>query len=546
MYKYDANDALLVKQRVKQFRDQTQRFIDGKLSDDVFLQLRLRNGLYIQKHAPMLRIAIPYGTLTSEQLRKLAEITDTYDKGYGHFTTRQNLQINWPQLEQVPDILEDLATVEMHAIQTSGNCIRNITTDPLAGINDEEVTDPRPYCELIRQWSTLHPEFYYLPRKFKIAVTATENDRAVVRSHDIGLIIVKNNNDELGFKVLVGGGLGRTPVVGQVINEFVPEKVILSYLEAILRVYNLHGRRDNMYKARIKILVKSMGLEEFKLQVEKVWRKLKDKADLILSESKINKFKEFFISQYPAEKEISADEIAQNSDFAKWYKHNTLPHKYTGFRVAYISLKHPDNVPGDINSANMRLVADIADKYGKGVIRTVADQNLLIECKQTDLFTIWQTLKDAGLAYPNIDTPANIICCPGLDLCSLANAYTVNIAQNLNKALSNLEELYKYGKVTIKMSGCMNACAHHHIANIGILGVDKKGESFYQIVLGGCDEGGVTKLGQNLGKAIPREDIVAKIKIVLDVYANKRLINESFIKTYERLGVAVFKEAVYG
>ncbi|MEQ1560918.1 MAG: nitrite/sulfite reductase, partial [Methyloglobulus sp.] len=482
MYQYNEIDQKLVDERVAQFRRQTERFLKGELSEDQFRPLRLRNGLYIQTHAPMLRIAGPYGLLNTNQFRMLAHIARKYDKGYCHFTTRQNIQFNWPKLEEVPDILSDLATVQMHAIQTSGNCMRNTTSDHLAGVCVDEIEDPRPYCEIIRQWTTLHPEFDYLPRKFKIAVSGALHDRAATQLHDIGVHIVKNEAGELGFRILVGGGLGRTPVIGQVIKPYLERKYLLSYLEAILRIYNLYGRRDNKYKARIKILVKETGMEEFSRQVEEEWQHTKD--TLILTDERINAIKAHF-SPPPYDKNAGADtnfapNLNENPAFATWYKHNTADHKIAGYRAVFLSLKAPDVAPGDMTDTQLDAVADLADRYTFSQIRVTHRQNLVFaDVKQADLFTLWQQLDQLRLATPNIGTVTDMICCPGLDFCSLANAGSIGIAKEINQALDDMDYIHDIGELKINMSGCMNGCAHQSVGHIGILGVDKKGTEWY-------------------------------------------------------------------
>lgn len=557
MYQYSYADQKLVDERVAQFRDQTQRFLAGQLPEEQFLPLRLQNGLYIQRHAPMLRIAIPYGLMSSEQLRTLAKIARDYDKGYGHFTTRTNLQLNWVKLEQVPDILATLAKSQMHAIQTSGNCIRNTTTDPYAGIHDQEVADPRPYCEIIRQWSTFHPEFAFLPRKFKIAVIGSRSDRAATQVHDIGLHLIQKG-DELGFEVLVGGGLGRTPIIGKVIKDFLPRQHLLSYLDAILRVYNLYGRRDNKYKARIKILVESLGADVFAQKVEEIWQPLKD-GDLTLSQAHFAKAESYF-SQPDYEKIdlLAAQNQLQNAfedvNFKNWYDHNTVAHKVSGYRAVIVSLKAGviDGVyvpAGDIRDEQMFALADLADTYSLGEIRATHQQNLVLsDVKMTDLYELWQKLSKLNLARANIGTLTDMIVCPGFDYCALANATTHNIAKAIEEKFDNLDYLYDLGDIRLNMSGCMNACAHHHVGDIGILGVDKKGEHWYQISLGG-NSGENAKLGQILGRAVAADQVADTIAIIADVYKQARIEQADHIETFaqvvERVGLAPFKAAVY-
>lgn len=561
MYQYNYADQTLVEERVAQFRDQTERFLAGELPEEQFLPLRLQNGLYIQRYAPMLRIAVPYGLLATYQLRKLAEITRKYDKGYGHFTTRTNMQLNWPKLEEVPDILAELASVQMHSIQTSGNCIRNTTTDPYAGIHKEEIADPRPYCEIIRQWSTFHPEFAFLPRKFKIAVIGTANDRAATQVHDIGLHLKKNDAGELGFEVIVGGGLGRTPVIGKVINTFLPRQHLLSYLDAILRVYNLHGRRDNKFKARIKILVDSMGGPAFAKLVDAEWEARTKDGPLTLTDANFDKASSYFTEpdyltfdalqvQSDLQQQLDADK-----DFANWYQQNTVAHKVAGYRAVVISLKaglvDGKYVPsGNISAAQMDALADLADEHSFGELRGTYQQNLVFADVQTNrLYELWQLLSALHLARPNINTLTDMIVCPGWDFCSLANATTHNIAEQIEKQFDDLDYLYDLGEIRLNMSGCMNACAHHHTGDIGILGVDKKGEYWYQISLGG-NSSNDAKIGKILGKAVPTEAVATTIQKIIDVYLEQRVTNdndvEGFGELVDRIGIAPFKEKVYG
>ena len=544
MYRYDTTDKALVLERVAQFRDQTQRFLNGALSDDEFRHLRLRNGLYIQRHAPMLRVAIPYGLLSSVQLRTLARIARDYDRGYGHFTTRQNIQYNWPKLQQVPDILAELAEVEMHAIQTSGNCIRNVTSDHLAGIAPEELEDPRPWCEIIRQWSTFHPEFTYLPRKFKIAVTGAPQDRAASLVHDVGVHIVRGPNGEQGFEILAGGGLGRTPIIGQVVRSFLPREHLLSYLEAILRVYNLEGRRDNLTKARIKILVRSLGIEEFTRRVEAEWALLRD-GGLRVDEAQIARMRSYFNPPAYLELPNIAPDAGKEAAFRAWYRYNTAAHKIPGYRAVFISLKKPGVPPGDATDAQMDLIADLADRFSFGEIRVTHTQNLLLaDVEQSKAFALWRALDGAGLATPNIGTLTDIICCPGLDFCSLANAGSIDVAKLINEQFDNYDYIYDLGEIDIKMSGCMNACGHHHVGNIGILGVDKGGEEWYQITIGGA-AGADASLGTVIGPSVPKAQVAETIERLLEVFVEQRQPEERFLDAVRRIGVKPFKERVY-
>jgi sulfite reductase (NADPH) hemoprotein beta-component len=547
MYQYNEIDQKLVDERVAQFRRQTERFLKGELSEDQFRPLRLKNGLYIQIHAPMLRIAGPYGLLNTKQFRKLAHIARTYDKNYCHFTTRQNIQFNWPKLEEVPDILAELASVQMHAIQTSGNCMRNTTSDHLAGVCVDEIEDPRPYCEIIRQWTTLHPEFDYLPRKFKIAVSGALHDRAATQLHDIGLHLVKNEAGVVGFKVLVGGGLGRTPVIGQVIKPYLEKKYLLSYLEAILRIYNLYGRRDNKYKARIKILVKETGLAEFSRQVEEEWEYTKD--TLVLTEERIDSVKAHFTPPpYDEVAELDESFAVHHNDnpaFATWYKHNTVGHKTPGYRAVFLSLKAPDVPPGDMTDAQLDAVADLADRYNFGEIRITHRQNLVFaDIKQADLFALWQQLDHLKLATPNIGTVTDMICCPGLDFCSLANAGSIGVAKEINEALDDMDYIHDIGDLKINMSGCMNGCAHQSVGHIGILGVDKKGTEWYQLTLGGSSDNEAA-LGERLGPAVAKNEVTKAITTILDVYVKQRQEEESFLDMVKRVGIEPFKDKVY-
>ena len=544
MYRYDSLDHTLVAERVAQFRDQTRRFLAGELSEDEFKPLRLRNGLYIQTHAPMLRVAVPYGLLSTRQLRMLAHLARRYDRGYGHFTTRQNIQYNWPKLEDVPDMLADLATVEMHAIQTSGNCIRNVTADHFAGIAPDELDDPRPYCEIIRQWSTLHPEFNYLPRKFKIAVTGSPADRAASQVHDIGLHLRRGPGGQIGFEVLVGGGLGRTPIIGKVIRDYLPREHLLSYLEAILRVYNREGRRDNLYKARIKILVKAKGEAAFREAVEQEWLQIRDSA-LRLTEAEIERMRTFF-RPLPYERLPDIDPTAgREPAFVAWYRHNTRAHKVPGYRAVVVSLKTPGIAPGDMTDAQMDGLADLADRISSGQVRSTHDQNLVLgEVRQQDLYETWQGLAALGLATANIGTLADMICCPGLDFCSLANASSISIAHQITERFADIDYLYDLGPLEIKMSGCMNACGHHHVGHIGILGVDKHGEEWYQITIGGSAST-ESALGEVIGPSVAKAEVANTLATLLDVYVGLRQEEETFLQVVRRVGVDPFRERVY-
>jgi sulfite reductase (NADPH) hemoprotein beta-component len=548
MYIYDQYDQQIVNDRVAQFRDQTQRYLNGELSEDEFRPLRLQNGLYIQRYAPMLRVAVPYGMLSSKQMRMLAHIARHYDKGYGHISTRQNIQYNWPLLEEVPDILADLASVEMHAIQTSGNCIRNVTSDQFAGVAPDEAEDPRPYCEIIRQWSTFHPEFAYLPRKFKIAVCASEADRAAVHTHDIGLFIVKNEQGEIGFQVLAGGGQGRTPAIGSVIREFLPKLDLLTYLEAILRVYNRYGRRDNKHKARIKILVKALGAEVFASKVDAEWAHIKNNNST-LTQAEIDRVSAFFTE--PAYEQLAADDsaydkhISENKAFANWVKRNVHAHRKQGYAAVTLSLKKLGIAPGDITDTQMDAAADLADEFSFGEIRTSHNQNIILaDVKKSALFSLWQKATDLGVATPNIGLLTDMICCPGGDFCSLANAKSIPIAESIAQRFDDLDYLHDIGDLDLNISGCMNACGHHHVGHIGILGVDKKGDEFYQVSLGG-DQGKRASLGQILGPSFSRAEITNVIEKVVTFYIAQRHEDELFIDTYHRIGIEPFKEHIY-
>jgi sulfite reductase (NADPH) hemoprotein beta-component len=555
MYHYDEYDHALVKDRVAQFRRQVERRLSGDLTEEQFRPLRLMNGLYLQLHAYMLRVAIPYGTLDSRQLRKLAYIARRYDKGYGHFTTRQNIQYNWPKLEETPDILAELAEVEMHAIQTSGNCIRNITSDQYAGAAADEIEDPRIWCEIVRQWSTLHPEFSFLPRKFKVAITGCENDRAAVRVHDIGLIMKHGDGagagaaGAIGFEVIVGGGLGRTPFLGKTIRPFLAKEDLLSYLEAILRTYNLLGRRDNKYKARIKVTLHETGAEEFTRLVEEEWAEIKD-SSLKLPQAEMERIAAHFAPPEFRTLEPRATEeeerAATDSAFASWVRNNIVEHKASGYAIANISLKPVGLPPGDATSEQMDLIADLADEYSFGETRVTHTQNLVLpHVERSQLPILYDRLLEAGLATANVGLLSDIICCPGLDYCTLANARSIPIATRISERFAEQGRLDMIGEMQIKISGCINACGHHHVGHIGILGVDRKGEEHYQIQLGGSASEDAA-IGKILGRGFSADQVVDVVEQIVDVYIELREGEERFIDTYRRVGQAPFKEKVYG
>lgn len=549
MYRYDEFDHDIVQNRVKQFRGQVERRLSGALSEAQFRPLRLMNGLYLQLHAYMLRVAVPYGTLNAVQMRQLAMIADKYDRGYGHITTRQNIQYNWPELTDVPDILQDLADVEMHAFQTSGNCIRNVTADPYAGATAEEVEDPRPTAELLRQWSTMHPEFTFLPRKFKIAVTASKTDRAVIRAHDIGLEIVRNKNDEVGYRVIVGGGLGRTPIIGVTLREFLPRAELLPYLEATMRVYNRYGRRDNKYKARIKILVQETGIEEFSKQVEAEYAAL-EPSDIAVSDAEVKRITDYF--RGPDFETLSdtqseyTSQLLQDKDFALWAKNNVAAHKIDGYAIANISLKVSGRAPGDISSDQMRDVADLSERYSFGEIRTTHQQNLILpHVKMSDLYALYKALKTNGLAGDNIGLITDIICCPGMDFCALATARSIPLSQAITERFMDPERQRAIGEMQIKISGCINACGHHHVGHIGILGLEKSGVEFYQVKIGG-DASENAAIGDVTGPGFSHEETVDAIERLVDFYIEVKQDGERFIDSYRRLGMKPFKEVLYG
>lgn len=548
MYVYDQYDQHIIEDRVRQFRDQTRRFLAGELGGEEFRPLRLQNGLYIQRYAPMLRIAVPYGLMSSTQVRKLAEIARHYDKGYAHISTRTNVQFNWPELEDVPEILAELATVQMHAIQTSGNCIRNTTTDQFAGVARDELIDPRPWCEIIRQWSTFHPEFAFLPRKFKIAVNGAVSDRAAIEVHDIGLEAVRNETGELGFRVSVGGGLGRTPIVGSFINEFLPWRHLLTYLDAILRVYNRYGRRDNKFKARIKILVKALTPEVFAERVEAEWSHLKD-GPSTLTEAEVERVSKFFVD--PAYKVLDDQDAAlaqldaEHPGFARWRQRNVVAHKKPGYAAVTLSLKSTGVAPGDVTDKQLDTIADLADRYSFGEVRNSHEQNMILaDVEQSRLFELWNELRELGVATPNIGLLTDIICCPGGDFCSLANAKSIPIAEAIQRRFDDLDYLFDIGNIDLNISGCMNACGHHHVGHIGILGVDKKGAEFYQVSLGGSS-GRQASLGQILGPSFAQDVMPDVIEKIIGVYVEQRTEDEQFLDTFRRIGIDPFKERVY-
>ncbi|NIJ62905.1 nitrite/sulfite reductase [Qipengyuania flava] len=544
MYKYDQYDQAMVDARVEEFRDQARRRLEGKLTEDQFKPLRLMNGLYLQLHAYMLRVAIPYGTLNSQQMHALADIADKYDRGYGHFTTRQNIQYNWIKLEDAGDILADLAKVEMHAIQTSGNCIRNISSDHFAGAAADEIVDPRPYAELLRQWSSFHPEFSYLPRKFKIAVIASDTDRAAMRLHDIGIQIVKNDAGELGAAFYVGGGMGRTPMVAPCINAFVPLDRLVTYAEACLRVYNRHGRRDNKYKARIKILVHEMGAEEYTRQVEAEYAHLLEEG-VEPPFAELERIRTYF--EDPLFEAGAPEEVDRSDpDFAVWVDRNTVAHKEAGYVSAVISLKPVGGIPGDATAEQMRLMADLAKDYSFDELRVMHTQNIVLpHVRKADLHALWTALDEAGLGSPNLDTVEDIIACPGLDYCSLANARSIPIAQRISERFAANGKTGTLGELKLKISGCINACGHHHAGHIGILGVDRKGVENYQLLLGGSEAEDVS-LAKITGPGFDENGIVDAVETVTNVYENERQDGERFLDTYRRIGMNPFKEALYG
>ena len=549
MYQYDGYDQAIVDQRVSDFRDQTARFLAGQLSDQEYQPLRLQNGLYIQRYAPMLRIAVPYGMLSSRQLRSLAAITRDFDRGYAHVSTRQNLQINWPELERVPDILAELAKVDMHAIQTSGNCIRNITTDQFAGVAKGESLDPRPYCEILRQWSTLHPEFAFLPRKFKIAVSANQTDRAVILAHDIGIELDTDSSHGVTASVYVGGGLGRTPMIGSLLKERLPIQQLISYLEATLRVYNQFGRRDNKYKARIKILVKAMGISAFADKVEAQWA-VTQQSPTDITAAEIERVSQFFSEpNYLDPQRIDSESLpaamARNRLFARWVTNNTAEHRRPGYRIVTVALKSAGQAPGDVTHQQLDALALLADQFSFGEVRTTHQQNIVLaDVQEDELAALWHRLQEYQLAAPTAGTLHDMICCPGGDFCSLANAKSIPIANAIQDRFDDLDYVCDLGPIELNISGCMNACGHHHVGHIGILGVDKKGREFYQIALGGR-QGKEAAIGKILGPSFSQEAIADVVETILNTYVTHRIEPETFIDTYDRIGIETFKEAVY-
>jgi sulfite reductase (NADPH) hemoprotein beta-component len=548
MYRYDQFDHQITQQRVAQYRDQVRRRLSGELSEDEFRILRLQNGLYMQIHAYMMRIAVPYGLVSSAQMRMFAHIARKYDRGYGHFTTRQNIQFNWLKLEDTPDILADLATVEMHGNQTSGNCIRNITSDEFAGVARDEIVDPRPYAEILRQWSTFHPEFAYLPRKFKFAITGATEDRAAIAVHDIGLQVVKNEQGEVGFRVLVGGGLGRTPIIGVEICDFVPWQHAITYMESIVRVYNEYGRRDNIYKARIKILVKALGIAEFKRQVEADWQFTKDGPCTITVEE-LNRVAAYFTAPsyetLPQHDAAVAELQAENKAFSNWCKRNVKPHKISGYAAVMLSLKKTGIAPGDATDKQMHAAAELADRFSFGELRITHMQNLVLaDVKQSELINLWEAAKSLGMATPNIGLLSDIICCPGGDFCTLANARSIPLAKAIAERFDSIDFQHDIGEIELNMSGCMNACGHHHVGNIGILGVDKDGEEWNQVSIGGA-QGNDASLGKVIGRAFTFAQIPEVIARLLQVYVRERFEDERFIDTVRRMGIDPFKQYVY-
>ena len=549
MYVYEEHDQQLLDERVAQFRDQTRRYLEGKLSETEFLPLRLQNGLYVQRYAPMLRVAVPYGTLNSRQLHMLGHIARHYDKGYGHVSTRQNVQYNWPDLVEVPDILADLASVQMHAIQTSGNCIRNITTDEFAGLRPGEVEDPRPWCEIMRQWSTFNPEFAYLPRKFKIAANAVPDaDPAVIGVHDIGVQIV-HRDGETGFRILAGGGLGRTPMVGQVIVEYTPWQHLLSWLEAIMRVYNKYGNRDNKFKARIKILVKALGAERYYELAKREFEELRD-GPMTLTQEEVERVKQDFRDPgfeqgLPEEPEALQKALGENRQFNRWYHTNVLAHKVPGYAAVTLTLKKTGRPPGDITDEEFEAVADLAERYSLDEARTTHQQNIVLpHVRKDELFEVWQRAKELGFATPNLRLLTDIVACPGGDYCALANAKSIPIAEAIQRRFDDLDFVHDLGDLDINISGCMNACGHHHVGHIGILGVDKKGREYYQITVGGRGDT-VSRIGEKIGPSFEADEVPDVISKLIDVYVENRVEGESFINTYERLGIEPFRERAY-
>jgi sulfite reductase (NADPH) hemoprotein beta-component len=552
MYQYDDYDHAIVQARVAQFRGQTERYLAGKLSDDEFRPLRLQNGLYIQRHGPMLRLAVPYGLISATQLRKFADIARRYDRGYGHFTTRHNLQLNWVKLAEVPDILAELAQDELHAIQTSGNCIRNVTTDHFAGVAADEVADPRPWAEILRQWSTFHPEFAYLPRKFKVAISGAAEDRAAIQVHDLGLQVVRNGDGEIGFKVYAGGGLGRTPLLGQVVQEFLPWQHLLTYTEALVRVFNRYGRRDNAYKARIKILVKALGRDEFAAQVESEWSHLKN-GPATLTSAEVDRVTAQF--KAPPYETLATDDLChlahlrEDKAFSRWVERNVQAHKVAGYAAVTLSLKKPavgfNSAPGDASSEQMEAAADLAERYSFGEIRVSHEQNLILaDVPQRELYTVWHRAKAAGLASPTVGLIQDLIACPGGDFCALANARSLPIAAAIQERFEDLDYQHDIGELELNISGCMNSCGHHHLGAIGILGVDKNGEEWYQLTLGGR-QGNDARIGEVIGRAFAAAEVPDSIERLISVHLAQRHADERFIDTFDRIGIEPFRNAAY-
>jgi len=550
MYRYDDYDHAIVQARVAQFRGQTERYLAGSLSDDEFRPLRLQNGLYIQRHGPMLRLAVPYGLLSAKQLRKFADIARRHDRSFGHFTTRHNLQLNWVRLPEVPEILAELAQEELHAIQTSGNCIRNVTTDHFAGIAADEIADPRPWAEILRQWSSFHPEFAYLPRKFKVAISGATEDRAAIQVHDLGLQVVRDpqNSAEIGFKVYAGGGLGRTPLLGQVVSEFLPWQHLLTYTEALVRVFNRHGRRDNAYKARIKILVKALGREEFARQVDEEWSHLKD-GPSTLTTSEVARISAQFAA--PNYETFAPDDLChlahlrEDKPFARWVQRNVQAHKVAGYAAVTLSLKKPGTAPGDASSEQMEAAAELAERYSFGEIRVSHEQNLILaDVPQRELYTVWHRAKAAGLASPTVGLLQDLIACPGGDFCGLANARSLPIAAAIQERFEDLDYQHDIGELELNISGCMNSCGHHHLGAIGILGVDKNGEEWYQITVGGR-QGNDARIGEVIGRAFAAAEVPDAIERLIGAYLAHRHVDERFIDTFDRIGEEVFRNAAY-
>ena len=549
MYQYNEDDKRFLQERVSQFRGQVQRWQTGELSNDEFKPLRLQNGLYVQRYAPMFRIAVPYGLLAAGQLRRMARIARDYDKGYGHFTTRHNLQFNWIPIERVPDALGELAEVNLHAIQTSGNCIRNVTCDQLAGVAPDEILDPRPFAEIIRQWSTFHPEFAFLPRKFKIAISGAREDRALTWFHDVGLRLVENAQGEPGFQVIVGGGLGRTPIRGQEVKAFLPWAHLLTYLEAIVRTFNRYGRRDNAFKARIKILVQALGVEKFAAEVDEEWQYLKDGPSTLTQEEYDRVARDFAAPAYqtlPAHSAAQEQLAATDKAFARWLERNVAAHRVPGYAAVTLSLKAPGRAPGDVTAEQMDQVADLAERYSFGELRVTHEQNLVLaDVARDQLPALWREARAAGLATPNIGLLTDFICCPGGDFCDLANAKSIPIANALQARFDDLDYLYDIGDLELNISGCMNSCGHHHVGHIGILGVDKGNEEWYQITLGGR-QGNDARLGKVLGPSIPGADVPDAVETIIRLYIDHRLEGESFLQTLDRIGSGLFKDTLFG